>query len=95
MDDSLVALAGRFAVIDVDARWAEKLKEVERQLPRDVRAASRKSRFERMNGRLRLKTTNPRRRIKRRLIEQASLEHLTDSISVNMRLSLKDRMEQK
>ncbi|WP_447639551.1 hypothetical protein [Pandoraea norimbergensis] len=80
---------------DVEAGWAAKLKEVEEQLPRDLREARRKSRFERTNGKLRLKTTNPRRRIKRRLIEQASLEHFKDTIGVNMRLFIKDRMEQK
>ncbi|VVE47288.1 hypothetical protein PCO31111_04507 [Pandoraea communis] len=80
---------------DLNELWEQKKREVEMQLPRDVREAKRKSRFERINGQLRLKTTNPRRRIKRRLIEQASLEHLKDSISVNMRLFLKDRMEQK
>lgn len=80
---------------DLKGLWEQKKREVERQLPRDVREASRKSQFERMNGKLRLKTMNPRRRIKRRLIEQASLEHLKDSLSMNVRLFIKDRMEQK
>ncbi|VVE90425.1 hypothetical protein [Pandoraea bronchicola] len=80
---------------DPNELWEQKKREVEKQLPRDVREAKRKSRFERINGKLRLKTTNPRRRIKRRLIEQASLEHFEDTIGVNMRLFIKDRMEQK
>ncbi|RSK77879.1 hypothetical protein EJ774_21230 [Pandoraea apista] len=80
---------------DLNELWEQKKREVERQLPRDVREAKRKSRFERINGKLRMKTANPRRRIKKRLIEAASLEHLRETIDMRMGFFIKERMEQK
>ncbi|VVE51151.1 hypothetical protein PMO31116_04665 [Pandoraea morbifera] len=73
--------------------WEQKKREVERQLPRDVREAKRKSRFECINGKLRLKTMNPRREVRRALIRQATMEHFQETLHRNLNRLLAEKKE--